>query len=292
MKVHLGVAPDSWGVIFPKHEKQLPWKQTLDEMALAGYEGIELGPWGYFPNTVESLKPELEKRNLKLVAATVGADIGDYSSTDSMLSTIDSIVNLLKNFPTAKYIVLLQDAYTNLTTGECIRSKNLEGKSWEIFCKNINRIQEKVAQAGFVAAFHPHFGCCIETEAQIEKLLTDTNVDLCLDTGHHAYTGGDPISFFKKHHTRIPYLHFKNFNPKIKEQMLAENRGLLWAIANDIMCEPDVGCIDFVALKKVMEEVNYDGWATVEQDMFPAPPEKPLRVAKHTIDYLRKIGLG
>ncbi len=33
---------------------------------------------------------------------------------------------------------------------------------------------------------------------------------LCLDTGHHAYRGGDPVAFFRRHHARIPYLHLKS----------------------------------------------------------------------------------
>lgn len=46
MAIQVGIAPDSWGVWFPAHEKQPPWERCMDEMKLAGYAGIELGPWG------------------------------------------------------------------------------------------------------------------------------------------------------------------------------------------------------------------------------------------------------
>ena len=77
MAIQVGIAPDSWGVWFPKHEKQPSWDRCLDEMAEAGYAGVELGPWGYLPNTAPELKKELDKLNLILVAGTVGGNFLD-----------------------------------------------------------------------------------------------------------------------------------------------------------------------------------------------------------------------
>lgn len=45
----LGTAPDSWGVWFPEDDKQVTWKTFLDEVAEAGYEFIETGPFGFLP---------------------------------------------------------------------------------------------------------------------------------------------------------------------------------------------------------------------------------------------------
>ena len=50
MAIKVGIAPDSWGVWFPQHEKQPQWWRCLDEMKVAGYEGCEIGPWDYMPN--------------------------------------------------------------------------------------------------------------------------------------------------------------------------------------------------------------------------------------------------
>lgn len=58
MSIQIGIAPDSWGVWFSKHEKQPPWDRCLDEMQAAGYAGVELGPWGYLPNDPAQLKKE------------------------------------------------------------------------------------------------------------------------------------------------------------------------------------------------------------------------------------------
>ena len=59
-----------------------------------------------------------------------------------------------------------------------------------------------------------------------------------------------------------------------------------------VFCELSEGEVDFLAFRDVLREVNYDGWAVVEQDMYPAPFDKPLPIAKRNRAYLREIGLG
>ena len=60
----------------------------------------------------------------------------------------------------------------------------------------------------------------------------------------------------------------------------------------DMFCEPERGVVDFDAFRDALREVNYEGLAIVEQDMYPAPFDKPLPIAKRTREYLRKIGIG
>ena len=73
--LHLGTAPDSWGVWFPEDPKQVPWSQFLDEAAAAGYTAVELGPFGYLPTNPEQLRDELGRRNLILTGATAGTHL-------------------------------------------------------------------------------------------------------------------------------------------------------------------------------------------------------------------------
>jgi inosose dehydratase len=53
-----------------------------------------------------------------------------------------------------------------------------------------------------------------------------------------------------------------------------------------------VGAVDFIAFRDALREFNYQGLATVEQDMYPAPFDKPLPIAERTREYLQSIGLG
>ena len=75
MSIQIGVAPDAWGIWFPEDPKQMEWPRFLDEVAEAGYEWIELGPYGYLPTDESTLRQELERRGLKVCACIVEANL-------------------------------------------------------------------------------------------------------------------------------------------------------------------------------------------------------------------------
>jgi len=291
MTIKVGIAPDSWGVWFPQHDKQPPWHRCMDEMQAAGYAGLELGPWGYFPNDYATLQKEVTKRNLSIVAGTVGCHFLDDKSVDDMCKTIDDIAALLTHFSTAKYIVLLPSMYTDLETGELVMNPQLSDAEWKKYAANVQRAADYVAQLGLVATFHPHVDCHVQTEAQIERLLRDTNVMLCFDTGHHVYGGGEPIAFYKKHADRIPFIHIKDCDMNVKAKMDQQHWSFAKAVVEDIMIEPGNGSIDFKLFHAALVEKHYDGWVVVEQDLFPVKSfDLPLKIAKRARENLRQAG--
>ncbi|RPK10852.1 sugar phosphate isomerase/epimerase family protein [Priestia endophytica] len=293
MEVKIGTAPDSWGVWFPENEKQIDWERCMNEMAESGYQGIELGPWGYLPNEYEKLKNELEKRNLELTATTLVGDLMSKEKTREMMDLLDEMAKLQLQFESAKYVVLIDDCYTDLFTGNLVRPRTLNDAEWSNFINNILKIRNYAKiQYGLEVVFHPHAQSHIETEEQIQRLLDDTDINLCLDTGHHAYADGDPVAFMKKHHKRIPYLHVKSCDLKVREKMQRENWPFAKAVSNDIMCEPELGVVDMKAFVEVLESIDFKGWAIVEQDMYPAPFDKPFPIAKRTREYLKVIGMS
>lgn len=291
MAMKVGTAPDSWGVWFPSHEKQPPWERCMDEMKEAGYEGVELGPWGYFPTNALELKEALEKRSLKLVAGTIGGDFLDDASIDEMCKTIDEMAAVLKEFPTAKYVVLLPRMYTDEETGKLVMNPELTVEEWQMYTRNVQRAADHVTKHGLVATFHPHVDCHVETEEEIERLLSDTDVQLCFDTGHHVYGGGEPISFYKKHANRIPFIHIKDCDLAVKAKMDENKWSFAKAVTEDIMIEPGKGSIDFVEFYDALVEKGYDGWVIVEQDFFPIKSfDLAFPIAKRTREHLKEVG--
>jgi len=292
MAIHVGTAPDSWGVWFPKNDRQPPWRRCLDEMSRAEYEGVELGPWGYLPNEAEILRAELEKRNLKLVAGTISGNFADDGATDAMRRTIEEMSALLLRFPFAKYVVMIQDRYTDEETGDFILPRMLTGEERKRLYANLQRTGDFVRGFGLIPALHPHVECYIETEAEIEDMLGNTDIPLCFDTGHHLYSGGDPVAFCKKHFDRIPYLHIKECDAEILRQARINKWTFPHAVAEGVMCEPGSGDIDFAELFGFMKQKNYDGWVVTEQDMYPLTDmNRPFEVADRTRKYLRSIGI-
>ena len=52
------------------------------------------------------------------------------------------------------------------------------------------------------------------------------------------------------------------------------------------------GIVDFPALRDLLIELDYDGFAMVEQDMYPTPFDKPLPIATRSRDYYASIDFG
>src|SRR5579872_5436039 len=148
---------------------------------------------------------------------------------------------------------------------------------------------------GLRTVYHPHADTHVQYEADIEKFLASTDpqlISLCLDTGHYAYRGGDPVSFMRRHYARIPYLHLKSVDARLRQQEEVEGIPFAKAVALGLFCEPSQGVVDFQAFRDVLDQVNYHGWAIVEQDMYPAPFDQPLPIARRTRQFLRQIGIG
>jgi len=294
MAITIGTAPDSWGVWFPADAKQTPWERFLDEVVEAGYEWIELGPVGYLPTDLTVLRRELDKRGLKVSGTFVMDHLENPDRWSQIEKQTRDTSNLLANL-SAKYLVVIDDVYSDLFTGKRTMSPTLDEGAWNCLCDTVNRIGAIAQEYGLMAVFHPHAETHVEYEPQIEKLLEQTDpalVGICLETGHQAYRGGDPVAFMRRHPDRVPYMHLKNVDPVKQKQVEAEDIPFAIAVGQDMFCEPSKGVVDFIALRDVLNELNFNGWGIVEQDMYPAPFDKPLPIAKRTRAYLREIGMG
>ena len=294
MNVRIASSPDSWGVFRADDPGQPPWSRFLDESAAVGYEGIELGPDGYLPTEADVLRRELGSRGLKVIGANAVGTLHDPTGWPEIEEIVERRSALLGELG-AEYIVLIGDAHTDPFTGEQLLEKTLDQDGWARTVEISHRTAELSRKNGIQLTFHPHASGHIEYEDQIEEYLEKTDptlVSLCLDTGHHAYKGGEPVSFMRKHHERIPYFHLKTVHAETLRRVNAESIPIGKATAMGAFCEPAEGVVDFPALRRLLEEIDYDGWAVVEQDMRVQSWDVPLPIAKRTRQYFKDIGLG
>jgi inosose dehydratase len=289
--VKVGVAPDSWGVWFADDPRQTPWSRYLDEAAQTGVAWTELGPYGYMPTDAGTLERELGDRGLALAAGAAMFDLEDPRAWERVRGDVERTCALVAALG-ADFLLLIDDVYTDLFTGEQRVEPTLDEARWHTLVETTLRVGELAAGHGLRLAFHPHAQCHVEYEEQIERLLADADgVELCLDVGHHAYCGGDPVAFYRRHHARIPYLHLKSVDAELRDRVLREGIPFAGAVAQGVFVEPSQGAVDFLALRDAMAAAGYAGFAIVEQDMYPTDFDRPLPIALRTIDYLARLGL-
>ena len=281
MHLTIGSAPDSWGVWFGEDARQTPWHRFLDEIAEAGYEWMELGPFGYLPTDPKTLKQEIDKRGLKVTGSFVE---GDLSNPDTSWPRIERQLRgwgeTFHQF-NAKFLVLIQDCYTNLFTGEQIAPARLDDAA---FARLVDTTHESPASLARITASSWSFTRMprpisnMRTRSRQFLAATDPElVSIVLDTGHHSYCGGDVVSFMRKHHARIPYLHLKSVDKALRARVAAENIPFAKAVGMGMFVEPSKGVVDFIAFRDLLPRSTIRASASSSRTCFRPPSTSPCR---------------
>jgi inosose dehydratase len=127
------------------------------------------------------------------------------------------------------------------------------------------------ADWGVTAAYHPHTGCTIETQDEIDLLLDQTqHMKLCLDASHIALVDEDPAAHIHKYRERLGYVHIKD-----------------WARGKFVELGEGTLGIDFPAFFRALEEIGFDSWVVVENSRSDVSPSVSAQV---NAAYLHRLG--
>jgi inosose dehydratase len=293
--IKIGTAPVSWGIMEVEGwNGQAAYGKVLDEMVEAGYQGTELGPYGYMPTDPIALITELSSRGLQMVSAFVPIPLSARQYHGEALEEAMKVAELLAAVG-ARLIVLAGDMNTSrmAVAGRVVEERDgLSDRAWHDAVEIITRIARACSQVGLATAFHHHAGTFVETPNEIERLCASTDpslVGLCLDTGHYVYGGGDPVEAVDKYGARIRHLHFKDVRPAVLESIRQERVGFLDAVRRGVFCELGEGAVDFPEISRRLISCGFEGWAVVEQDVDAGQPGvKPLESAVRSRRYLRE----
>lgn len=293
-RIRIGSAPDSWGVWFPDDPQQVPWQRFLDEVSDAGYEWIELGPYGYLPTDPVRLREETGRRGLKVSAGTVftglhhGPDVWD--ETWAHVSRVAELTRATG----ADHLVVIPSFWRDDKTGEVLEDRELTAEQWRHLARGTERLGRELRERhGLRIVVHPHADTHVDTEDNVTRFLDATDPDLvslCLDTGHYAYCGGDNVKLIETYGERIGYLHLKQVDPAVLAAVRAEELPFGPAVARGVMCEPPTGEPALEPVLAAAQQLGVELFAIVEQDMYPCPPDRPLPIARRTRRYLRGCG--
>src|SRR6516164_816403 len=233
-------APDSWGVLdYPGPSWEQSYEKMLDEMVEAGYTGTELGPYGFFPTDPEILKPQLEKRKLKLLGSFVPVKMSDPSAGEAVIDRIHKVGHLLAALK-APFLVLADD--------QSPERNAYSGRVYDAGCPTLSSHQWK-------------------------------HVGLCLDTGHCVYGHGDSVTEAEKYKSKLRFVHVKDCDRKILEQARHNKWTFEEAIEHKVFTIIGQGDIDFPAFFRTLLKNGYSGWSVVEQDVKFGATEIPPKVS-------------
>jgi inosose dehydratase len=284
-RITLAGAPVSWGVDFADDPLNPPPSEVLDGIAAAGLEWMELGPPGFLTASADVLSD----RGLRSVGTFVFEDLHDPTARSRVTATAhDALATLLAFGGQVLVLIDRPSGARAATAGRAWDAVRLDGAAWQGMVATIRYVAETAAGMGVRAVFHPHAGTYVEFRDEIERLLADLprdEVGLCLDTGHALYAGIEPESLVRDYSERLEHVHLKDVGPPRRDDF--------WqAVADGIFCPLGDGRLDLEGLARALADVEYDGFATIEQDRRPESPGTPLEDLRRSLARVRASGLG
>ena len=306
MAIHITGAPCCWGVDDVNNPYLPAWQTVLKEAGLAGYKAIELGPYGYLPLDIDVVSKELEKNGISIVAGTIFDDLLSEENYPAVLKQVDDICAMITKLPPlpfeegqhvkTPYLTVMDWGHDerDYAAGHPDKAPRLCEEDWQRMMVHIRGICQKAAAWDVRPVIHPHAGGYIEFADEIERVVRDIPYEvggLCLDTGHLQYSKMDPATWLRQYAERIDYIHFKDINQNVYEQVMQEHIRFFEACAKGAMCPIGTGMLDYPEIYRVLtEEIHYAGYITVEQERDPRNVATSLRDVKASCDYLHNLG--
>ena len=298
--IRIGTAPDSWGVWFPSDPEQVSASTFLEEVAEAGYEAIELGPYGYLPTDPIELREALAEHKLSVLAGTVFSRLHQPDAWDFAWKQVTDVAALTQAMG-GEHIVVIPGMYRDEKTGVDLEPSTLTDDQWHLLTSQTDELGRRILEEyGLKVQFHSHAESHVGYQSEIERFLEATDpefVNLCLDTGHVAYYGGDPVELITKYPERIGYVHLKQVNPAVMDVVREKN--IVWpeAVRMGAMTEPPLGVPAMPPVLEALAGLDREIQGIIEHDLYPCAPEVPLPIAKRTKTYLStcsdvKIDMG
>jgi len=284
--------PITWGVTGSSETSpQMDRERVLQEMAEVGLSATELGPDGFLPSDPDELRDFVSARGLRIAGGFVpavlhrqdrfDADLGYFERASRQLAAVGGDV-----------LVLGPDSHLDGPD----TSFELDEAEWTTLLVNLRRLEDLVAAHGLRTALHPHWGMAIERSAHVDRLMSSSDVDLCLDTGHLFLGGADPVEIARRAPERVIHVHLKDVDAGLAEQLRAGALTFDQAVQRGLFTPLGRGTVDVAGVAEVLERNGFRGWYVLEQDTaldaIPARGEGPVVAARLSVEFLGSLALA
>jgi inosose dehydratase len=284
-------APVSYGAfeVTVGHDPNVPdGIRVLDQVAEAGYAGIDLGPVGYL-GTGERLGELLAERGLGLAGAYLELPYADPDALEQALPALDE---LLAVFDTVRSCLpgppprpTLADAGSAERRSRPFRSAGqrslgLDSDGWHRFAHGLASVVGRCRDRGYEPTFHPESGTYVEAPWEIEEVLNLSDIGLCLETGHMMLGGGDPVTLLRGWGDRVNHVHLKDASLAVRDQIVADGGPATDIWSREAFPVLGGGDLDVDAVLAGLRGMSFGGWLVVEQDILPRSAARFARAAE------------
>lgn len=295
-KVKLGIAPIAWtNDDMPELGGGNTFAQCVSEMALAGFTGSEIG--NKYPKDTAVLKEELAMRGMTICNCwfstffTTGAE---DETVEAFRKQLDFLCEMgAKVIGCSEQGGSIQGQPVPIFGGK----KPVFGDDeWKKLTSGMNRLAKIAAEKGMKASLHHHMGTGIQTPAEIDRFMEETedSVYLLFDSGHIYFSEGTQEAvdnLIDKYIDRIAHVHLKDVRAAKRAEVKEKELSFLEAVRIGTFTVPGDGNVSFDHIFDTLEKKRYQGWLVVEAEQDPAIAN-PLKYAQMARAFIRgKTGL-
>lgn len=286
----LAGAPITWGVCeVPGWGAMLPPDRVFGEMAELGLTATELGPVDdYLPLDATAIRGALAPHGLTLLGGFVPLVLHVRDAHDAAVVEARRIASVMADAGASVFVLaIVQDA-------DWSTPQPLDDAAWAALATGVDAVAAAVWELGLTTVVHPHQGTLIERRAEVDRLAELSDVAWCLDPGHLALGGYDPLEFLKNLGDRVAHVHLKDVDLAVAARLNAGELTLMAAVQAGLFRPLGQGDASIAELVAALDARGYDGWMVLEQDCAitgtpPAPGEGPAVDAAASLRFLQSI---
>ena len=285
----LAGAPISWGVCEANGwGYQMDPERVLTEMRECGITATELGPDGYLPQDAKGLAALLSAHDMSLCGAFVPLVLHKQDRLASSYERAKRQSQVLAELNAENFVLA-----TPAEDGDYDHRDPMDANAKAVFSESLPAIAQIVESFGLQMVVHPHAGTMFETPADIDFLLNQTDVNLCLDTGHIVVGGGEPLQVAKSAGSRIKHVHLKDCDAAAANR-IRQGLSTYSAEVKAGMYRPlGKGDAQIAGVMRFLESIDYRGKLVLEQDVMlgsePMVHAGPVEAVIESLDYLKSL---
>ena len=283
----LSAAPISWGVCeVPGWGRLLPADRVLAEMRSVGLDSTELGAPGFLPDTAEGVLEVLGRHGMSLVGGFVPLALHDPDQRGAALAQAETAAALFESCGADRFVTaaVMDQAWSPPVP--------MDDRQLEYFAEGLRAVDGICERHGLVQTLHPHVDTVVETAQDVARVLEASDVRWCLDTGHLAIGGVDPVQFARDFADRVAHVHLKDVDLAVARRVADREVSLLNGVQQGLFRSLGAGDVRIDEVILELERSNYQGRYVLEQDTAitgeePAPGTGPVDDVRASVEFLR-----
>lgn len=285
----LAGAPISWGVCEANGwGYQIEADRVLSEMRECGITATELGPDGYLPQAAKELARVLDGHGLDLCGAFVPIVLHKKDRLKASYERARRQAEVLAELNAGNFVLA-----TPAEDGDYDSRDPMDAEAKAVFSESLPMITEIAKEFGLQMVLHPHAGTMFETPNDLDFLLNETDINLCLDTGHIVVGGGKPLDIAKRAGSRVKHVHLKDCDAVAAARIQNRTSTYSTEVKNGMYKPLGKGDAQISEVIRFLDGINYEGKLVLEQDVMldqaPAVGAGPISAVRESIEFLKSI---